>query len=171
MLRSWISKFTLLGWAGLVWTPAAEPAIRKTVPPKLNGKVVQFARASLGKKVGNGECWTLADQALRHASARRPGRDGLAVYAFGRQLGGREKLLPGDILQFEKAEFYHKDQKGWSSHSMPHHTAVIYKVAGSKVTLLHQNVGGKKTVQTATIDLAERTKGTVTMFRPQVRRN
>ena len=160
----------VLGLAGLVWTAEVEAATKKTVVPKLNQKVVQFARTRMGKQVGNGECWTLADLALRFAGARRPGRDGLELYAYGRKLASRDKLLPGDILQFEKAEFYHKDQFGWSSHSMPHHTAIVYKVSGTKVTLLHQNVGGDKLVKTTVINLAERTKGTVTMFRPEILR-
>src|SRR5207244_3828199 len=30
----------------------------------LNNKVLAFAKANVGKAVGNGECWTLVDQAL-----------------------------------------------------------------------------------------------------------
>ena len=40
--------------------------------PAVNEQVLKFAEASLGKQVGNGECWTLADQALASAKAKRP---------------------------------------------------------------------------------------------------
>jgi hypothetical protein len=171
MVRFWTITLILFGIAGLSWTATADAASRKKVLPKLNRKVIEYAQARMGKQVGNGECWTLADLALSFAGARRPGRDGLALYAFGRKLSSKTKLLPGDVLQFEKAEFYHQDKSGWSSQSMPHHTAIVYKVSGTKVTLLNQNVGGDKTVKTTIINLAERTKGTITRFRPQAREN
>jgi hypothetical protein len=173
MCRLSLFTLVLLVLAGPAWTTAAEPntarPAKKTVLPKLNQKVVEFAKARKGKKVGNGECWTLADLALKNAAAKRPGRDGLAVYAFGRKLGAKETLLPGDILQFEKAVFIHRDETSWSGQSFPRHTAIVYQVSGSKVTLLHQNLGGKRTVQMTTLDLADRTEGTVTRFRPQAR--
>ena len=174
MRRLCLLTLTLLLLAGLGWTATAEPdtnrTAKKVILPKLNQKVVHFANARKGKKVGNGECWTLADQALKSAGAKRPGRDDLGNYAFGRRLGSKETLRPGDILQFEKAEFVHRGENRWSRQSFPHHTAIVYRVSGSKLTLLHQNVNGKRTVQMTTLDLSERTKGTVTGYRPQARK-
>ena len=42
----------------------------------LRARVVAYARARLGHKVGDGECYTLADRALRYAKAQSaPGYD------------------------------------------------------------------------------------------------
>jgi hypothetical protein len=135
--------------------------------PELNQKVVRYALAQKGKQVGNGECWTLADQALRAAGAQRPGRNGAGSSTFGRKLRPGEKFLPGDVMQFERVKFQHRSRRGSYSFSMPHHTAVVYRVAGKQVTLLHQNFNGKKTVQETTINLAHRTQGTVAVYRPR----
>jgi len=135
--------------------------------PELNRKVLKFAEDHLGQQVGNGECWTLAADALTHAGAQRPGAGGVGVLDFGRRLGPGEAILPGDVVQFEKARFVHKTRTGTSTHTMPHHTAIISGVKGKTITLLHQNHGGKKTVATASINLDERTEGTVEFFRPR----
>jgi hypothetical protein len=136
----------------------------------LGSAVVRNARSQLGQKVGDGECWTLADQSLRAAGARRPGRDGMATYVFGRRLGSRDALRPGDVLQFENARFEHQNPGGGSSwFDMPHHTAIVGQVRGKVVTIYQQNFGNtadEKRVRTDTINLAERVRGTVTAFRP-----
>jgi hypothetical protein len=135
----------------------------------LNRKVVQFARARMGQQVGNGECWTLADQALRAAGAHRPGERGYATYVFGRQIS-RPALQPGDIIQFEGVQFKHYGPNGsWSSNAFPHHTAVVAAVRGTRITLLHQNVGGSRRVQTGVIDMNDFRRGTLRYFRPQQR--
>ena len=36
----------------------------------INQKIYIWARSHIGKQVGNGQCWTLADRALRQAGAR-----------------------------------------------------------------------------------------------------
>src|SRR5262249_30866524 len=68
----------------------------KSLPP-LNRKVLQFARDNLGKKVGNGECATLAVEALAAAGARLPTPEESLVRAWSRRLRAEEKPLPGDI--------------------------------------------------------------------------
>jgi hypothetical protein len=50
---------------------------------------------------------------------------------------------------------------------MPVHTAIVAKVTGSKIELLHQNWNGSREVSRLRIDLADLKKGTVTFFRPQ----
>jgi hypothetical protein len=155
------------------WVQAAKATRARTtagVSSSLGSGVVQYARSHLGQKIGNGECWTLADQALRAAGAKRPGREGMATYVFGRRLGPREALRPGDVLQFEKVRFEHKNQGGGSSWvDMPHHTAIVGQVRGRVVTIYQQNFGStaaQKRVRTDTINLAERVRGTVTAYRP-----
>jgi hypothetical protein len=135
--------------------------------PELNAKVLQFAEDHIGTQVGNGECWTLAAEALGHAGAQRPGRDGVPVSIFGKKLDPEVAIQPGDVVQFEKAKFVHKTKNRWSSSTMPHHTAIVAEVNGKNITLLHQNFGGKKIVGKKTINLDEQTEGTVEFFRPQ----
>ena len=38
-------------------------------------RVAAYCLAQHGRKVGNGECWTLADEAFKSAGTRRPGKD------------------------------------------------------------------------------------------------
>src|SRR4051812_6439423 len=44
--------------------------------PDLNLKVYSFVKSSLGKKIGRGECWDLAAQALDKAGASWDGQFG-----------------------------------------------------------------------------------------------
>ena len=79
----------VLSTAGLV----AQPDI---LPP-LNQRVVAFVREHVGRRVGRGECWDLAAQALDAAGAKWDGD-----YAFGRKLDPeRETVLPGGSVQLE----------------------------------------------------------------------
>ena len=129
--------------------------------PELNQKVVQFARERFGQQVGNGECWTLAAEALKEAGAKRDG-----VYIFGRKLSSNEAIFAGDVVQFENTKF-----EGKHRHSFHHHTSIVNKVLGpAMLELIHQNVGkAGKTVSLSTIDLRELKEGTVEIFRPRVK--
>ncbi len=144
-----------LGQATL--TPPVVKAANNT--PALNQKVVEFVRQSLGKPIGNGECWTAAAQALAAAGAKRNG-----VYDFGRKLGSREALLPGDILQLENAVF----QSPSNRTTMPHHTAIVDEVVGrDSLRILHQNFGKPgRTISSWTLHLKELRAGTLEAFRP-----
>ena len=126
--------------------------------PELNRKVLSYARERKGKQEGNGECWTLAANALKTAGARTA-----RSYDFGRKLGPRDAIYPGDIVQFEKAEF-----AGRYGATMPHHTAIVESVHGpTKLGLIHQNFGDAgKRVSLRTIDLVELKSGTVEIYRP-----
>lgn len=152
-------------------SPAATlPQDAGAMIPELNMKVVRFAETHKGKQVGNGECWTLAAEALASAGAQRPGADGVDVCDFGRKLGRGEAILPGDIVQFEKVQFTRKDPTGKAPpvvSAFPQHTAIVTRVEGRTLTLLHQNFGGRKTVERIVINLDDLTAGTVTFYRPR----
>src|SRR5262249_39098476 len=60
-------------------------------------RLVEFARSRMGQRVGDGQCSTLAREALRAAGAR--GR------RWGEQLPSLKDARPGDILQFRDATF------------------------------------------------------------------
>lgn len=131
--------------------------------PEVNRKVVQYVQSQYGRQCGDGECSTLAIVALREAQARRDG-----LYIFGRVLADREALLPGDVLQFERARF--QAANGGRRRRMRHHTAVIEEVQGADVVqCLNQNFGSgaaKKTVRRLVLHLNELREGRIVAFRP-----
>jgi hypothetical protein len=135
---------------------------RAPIPP-LNKAVLEYAQSKEGECVGDGECWTLADQALLHANCRRPGRHGNKLYEFGVEIEPGREILPGDILQFERVRFEATDHR---CQEMPHHTAIVARVFGTKIWVLNQNVGHVKRVESTAFDLAEKTQGTLQVFRP-----
>ena len=116
--------------------------------PELNGKVVAYARANLGKVVGDGSCATLAIEALREAGARSdPFVEGDGELAWGQPVESFKEGLPGDILQFHDAVFHGRkatSRRRWITwhHEYPHHTAIVSRVSegGNVVTVVHQNV-------------------------------
>ena len=132
------------------------------VPP-VNAAVLKFAQDNSGEQVGNGECWTLADSALAAAKARRPNRGEYGPFVFGRELGAKETVLPGDVAQFTNAKFVSKN--GWAE--MPQHTAIISGVNGTRFEALHQNWNNVRRVGKLQFDLSELTRGKVQFYRPQ----
>lgn len=125
--------------------------------PKLNRGVLAFAVKRFGQKVGRGECWDLAADALKAVGARRA-----KGYTFGQRVK-LENVKPGDILQFHKARFQTK--RFWQVLGAPQHTAVVAAVADTKIVLLHQNIGAKRFVQLGQIDLKNLQSGTIIGFR------
>jgi hypothetical protein len=142
--------------------PVTRDALRRLGPyivrdeRSLNSKVLAFAQSKLGQQVGNGECWTLANEALIAAGAK-PANG----YTFGQVV---TQPVPGDIIQFYNARF--ESNGSWHQMGSPHHTAIIEQVQGTRITMLHQNVNGIRTVQRMTLDLATKTSGSYTIYRP-----
>jgi hypothetical protein len=130
----------------------------------INQKVVNWARAQSGKQVGKGECWDLADRALRQAgvqsSADLGPMDDDADYVWGDEISDLKDVHPGDILQFRdfavtttvETETRYADGSSETStteetFTRPHHTAVVSEVkSGGLLKVLEQNVApaGKK---------------------------
>jgi hypothetical protein len=139
----------------------------------MNEQVVAFARSKLGEKVGDGQCSTLAAEALKQAGAkRRRGEHG----TWGEELKSMVDAKPGDILQFDgvvlvHTRFLEDGGKRTDTISFPHHTAIVARVRkrGTKPTLviLHQNVADTQIVQEWTINIADKKRGTVKLFRPE----
>ncbi|MBL0327946.1 MAG: CHAP domain-containing protein [Bacteroidetes bacterium] len=123
-------------------------------------KILSFCDANKGKKVGKGECWDLAKEALNNAEATWT-----PPYAFGKELKKKDLILAGDIIQFEKVTIEYPDG-AWKD--LPHHTAIIYKVVeGQKLIVAEQNANGKRFVIFSEIDLSYVKKGKFTIYRPQ----
>ena len=168
MVRTYMQRIVVVGLvAGALAAldPAdAQTPMRKPARSSLGPRVVQFANGRMGSQVGNGECWTLVHDALAAVGAKRPGQE-LPVYEFGRRVS-LTNLLPGDILQFEGVKFV-SGNGSWQQFG--HHTAIVTGRSGNTVNLLHQNVNGRRTVQSGVINLSERQGGTINAFRPQGR--
>lgn len=83
-------------------TAAAPAPIR---PLSTNQRVVLWARGKLGRQVGRGECWDLAEHALRQADALTSNDLMTKVeddsdYVWGDAIENLKDVRPGDILQF-----------------------------------------------------------------------
>lgn len=146
-------------------------------------KVLSFAQSHLDQQVGDGECATLAAQALKSANARRRGADSPnpGDYVWGRQVlladtstnpptieGKLADLQPGDIIQFRDAKFEGRRNRYHYTMTIAHHTAIIESVDPQAVTIkvLHQNYNGKRTVQQTTLYLNDLKQGWLRVYRP-----
>jgi hypothetical protein len=113
-------------------------------------RVVSFASRRRGERVGNGECFTLADRALRSASAKSAADFGAVTpttdYVWGTSVSLSD-LQPGDIIQFRGYRYDREIVTETSreitttedSQERPHHTAIVQSVDGGAVTVLEQN--------------------------------
>ena len=132
--------------------------------PATNQKVLAFADAHMGQRVGTGECWDLAAEALNYADATWNGRD-----QFGRVLDlEAEPVLPGDIIQFEGVETRMRTATKETRERMGHHTAIVHALIGpGRYMLAHQNFGpqGRK-VGLTEFNSHNVVSGTCTYFRP-----
>jgi len=132
--------------------------------PELNQGIIDFVKPRIKKKVGRGECWDLANEALLSIGATWDGR-----YEFGRLVDYKtECVFPGDIMQFENVKAVYKTGSRTDYQEFPHHTAIIYEVKGpGKFVLAHQNTAfsGKK-VGLSELDLANVVKGHYKIYRP-----
>lgn len=143
--------------------PEYSPLSCDTIPP-LNAAILSFVTDHLNKRVGRGECWDLADQALRAAGARWDGR-----YKFGEPVHPEtECIFAGDIIQFEGVKTMHKEGTRTEVQEFQHHTAVIYEVKDKgRYILAHQNTAfsGRK-VGLSELHLGHIVKGRYKIYRP-----
>ncbi len=129
----------------------------------IQSKVVSFSKSKVGQKVGTGECFDLADQALKHAGAKSAEDYGKvtanADYVWGSKVAV-EKALAGDVIQFrnyksdvtkEKAVSlvfsggeeitYYQNLPGAAIIGYDHHTSVASTaIVRGSLTVLEQNV-------------------------------
>jgi hypothetical protein len=156
-------------------------------------QIVSYARARRGTRVGDGQCFALADRALRAANARSASDYGsitpTADYQWGTSVTLAE-LQPGDVIQFRDYRYERvvvtQDDRATTTEEhteeRPHHTAIVQSVdGGGAVTVLEQNspegsavartqlffTAGTTTSGNRTITI--RVQGSVWFYRPQVR--
>ena len=132
--------------------------------PALNKNIITFVKTKIGKKVGKGECWDLAADALNTTNAKWDGN-----YGFGKEVNyKKECVYPGDIIQFEGVLLKYEIGKNKYTENLSHHTAIIYEVKSKEeFVLADQNTGrsGRK-VGVGPFDIKTITKGKFKIFRP-----
>jgi hypothetical protein len=160
----------------------------------MGDQIVAFAQGRRGHRVGDGQCFALADQALKSASAKSAADFGTvdldADYVWGTPTSVVD-AKPGDIIQFRDYRYDREittSQPNGASDTKtdfqerPHHTAIVASVdGGGAITVLEQNApDGSAThrVQLFFLDRDDTTgnkttkidvKGTFTVYRPQHR--
>ncbi|MGE3315238.1 MAG: hypothetical protein AB7O26_08990 [Planctomycetaceae bacterium] len=145
-------------------------------------RMVERARNTIGKQVGEGHGSSFVEEILADAGGRpmvhvthrilenkRP--IPLISCGWGQRvvkLGkGNQPLIPhaGCIVQFEECCF---EMDGYTDNFV-HHSAIVEEANGSMVTLLHQYAGDSKsgaTVSRATIDFATQVRGHYFIYQP-----
>jgi hypothetical protein len=167
---------------------------KSTPQQSLSDRVLSFALQRIGQVHGDGECFTLVDDALRNAGAKsaadfsKVGPD--IDYVWGPAVM-RASLQPGDIIQMRD---YHAEITTNTDHpdgssdfeeksdERPHHTAIVESVGtGGTVTVLEQNVphGGAVTRNVLHLTSSSsssggttttvKVKGQLWFYRPQAR--
>jgi len=138
--------------------------------PDTNQKVVKYVKSVIGKKVDRGECWDLANAALTASNAEFDRSSMKTIYIYGEKINpGKDEIIPGDLIQFEKVKLKYKIGDAEYREQMPHHTAIVYKVYGDgHYQLAHQNTSfsGKK-VGLSDLKLENVSKGKMYFYRPQ----
>ena len=127
-----------------------------------NPAVLLWATGKSGQKVGAGECWDLANSALKNAGAGSSADFGPMGpnddYIWGDEVPDLKDVLPGDILQYRDysqtttttTDVTFKDGTGpvddpSVSIDHAHHTAIVKTNPGNgALTVLEQNHGGNK---------------------------
>ena len=149
-------------------------------PAGLGEKVVKFCRENKGRMVGDGECGTLAQAAIREAGGKPVNEfaesPGPGDYAWGELVfvlefkDGRRKrepadakARPGDVIQFRDAAF----RKGGGLAIFPHHTAVVAEVkSNGDLVVFEQNNLGKREVTQGTVSPGGLAAGWIRVYRP-----
>ncbi len=137
--------------------------------PTVNKSILDYVKSVMGKQVGRGECWDLADQALHYAHAKFDKSSEKTLYIFGRSYKPEtEKIMPGDIIQFYNVEIRYQEGNMILTEKLAHHTAIVFKVENDlDITLAHQNTSytGRK-VGISKINLNNIRKGKLYFYRP-----
>lgn len=127
----------------------------------LNQVIARWAAGRTGHRVGDGQCWTFAETALRQAGARTSndimGADGVnsdADYVWGTEVS-LANVQPGDIVQFRYYSVHIESPDGSGreeSRGEPRHTAIVAAVgANGAITVLEQNVPDGGAVRRTTL--------------------
>lgn len=132
--------------------------------PGANQKIVKYLDKVMGTKVGRGECWDLAHDALDGVGAQWD-----HAYGFGKLVDpAKDTIYPGDIIRFNNVVIKSQTDKGLLTETYGEHTAIVYEVLEpGKYRIAHQNNGfsGKK-VGVSTLIPANKKSGKIRFYRP-----
>jgi hypothetical protein len=134
--------------------------------PQANLKIVSYVESVIGKKVDRGECWDLANEALKLVKAKWDYQ-----FKYGKLLDpDKDIVYPGDIIQFKNVIVVTKSDDGreTKTEKMEQHTAIVLKVYDKGVfEIAHQNTGfsGRK-VGTSRLVLNNIKRGKTFIYRP-----
>ncbi|HEX6984032.1 MAG TPA: hypothetical protein VF170_01590 [Planctomycetaceae bacterium] len=158
---------------------AAASAFSADLPP-LNEAVLRFCEERVGKKVGDGTCAALADEAFREAGAKGP-RDGAEADAgvvWGAAVERAEDVKPGDVIQFRDVTLVFRARSGLRYvRYYPQHTAVVARNRGGGwFDVYEQNVVSpgadaerRSRLRKRDVDFRHMVQGTVRFYRPEPR--
>lgn len=142
----------------------------------INANVRSFAAGRVGQQVGRGECFDLADRALRAAGARSAADYGevtaTADYVWGQSIQASQAMA-GDIIQFRNYQMTivtitvvrNADGSGRTDQeeevrSRPHHTGIVDSTSSSEgMSVLEQNATGDRRVSRNRLHFSSRTIG------------
>lgn len=135
--------------------------------PELNKKIMEFVKGNINYKVGQGESWDLAAEALTTVNAKWDNE-----YKFGRLVDyKKECVYPGDILYLVNARIEYKHERTLYTEKFPEHVAIIYEVSDNEdYTIAEQNTGrlGQK-VGLTPLTLSRIKTGKIKIFRPETK--
>ena len=157
-------------------------------------EVMNYATQRRGTRHGNGECFTLADDALKKAGAKSAADFGTvtedADYVWGNPVKWGD-VKPGDLIQFRNYQYVRtvkttNSDGSWSEkddkEGRPHHTAIVEQVNGDgSLVVLEQNAHKGDPVARNTLFFKSGTtendntkttvkvSGTFRFYRPQAR--
>jgi hypothetical protein len=138
--------------------------IGRAQTPSMNAEIVKYVKSVIGTKVGRGECWDLAHDALTLVNAQWDHQ-----YNYGKEINpSKDSIYPGDIIHFSNVVVKYTTEKGTFTESYPQHTAIVYRVlAPGEYQIAHQNNGysGKK-VGLSNLRLADKKSGKIQFYRP-----
>lgn len=134
---------------------ASQPSVSRSTGS--NAAIVEYCRRNNGRKVGDGECWTLANEAFKATGKRRPGADNRV---WGSEVNYKsEGVRPGDIVEFQSALF-----PGYITGFK--HTAIVGEGGTGDIVIAEQNMMGSRNVAFRSINLNSKVRGKVTVYRP-----
>ena len=132
--------------------------------PKLNKEIYKYVKSVKGTKVDRGECWDLANQALKLTNA-----DWDKAYIYGNKIDPKtDQVFPGDLIQFENVKVQYTEGNTTYTELMVHHTAIVYKVISKTVfEIAHQNTEfSGRNVGFSKLDLNHIIEGDMLFYRP-----
>jgi hypothetical protein len=130
----------------------AKGSSAKAAGASIGVSVVGYAVHRLGQVVPDGECFALADRALRNAGAKSAAAFGPVVpdgdYVWGSEVS-QANLRPGDIIQFRDytcrivtvTETASEERTDERVEERPHHTAIVEQMGeDGAVRVIEQNI-------------------------------